>query len=151
MNQFCENWKRLWDLIKWIASKINFSQRIKSQNLMGSYKRCLYDTSKLCQTLNYVKVAASMVVEVPRICGRVGFVLGVTGWLGRAWWDFGAAWCYLISNYQTHSILRIRCCEWWTMCKSERCTKSVVNNLHSLCLFMMLQSKFYLVGICSTV
>ena len=38
--------------------------------------------------------AASMVVESARICGRVGFVLGVTGWLGRAWWYFGAAWCY---------------------------------------------------------
>ena len=28
-----------------------------------------------------------MVSEVARICGRVGFVLGVTSYLGRAWWD----------------------------------------------------------------
>ena len=39
-------------------------------------------------------IAASMVVESARICGRVGFALGVTGYLGRAWWGFGAAWCY---------------------------------------------------------
>ena len=31
-------------------------------------------------------LAASMVSEVSRICGRVGFVLGVTSYLGRAWW-----------------------------------------------------------------
>ena len=31
-----------------------------------------------------------MVSEVARICGRVGFVLGVTSYLGRAWWGFGA-------------------------------------------------------------
>ena len=33
-------------------------------------------------------LAASMVVESARICGRVGFVLGVTGYLGRAWCAF---------------------------------------------------------------
>ena len=38
--------------------------------------------------------AASMVVEPPRVCGRVGFVLGVTGWLGRAWWDLELHGCY---------------------------------------------------------
>ena len=36
---------------------------------------------------NWLDIAASMVVEVSRICGRVGFVLGVTSYLGRAWWD----------------------------------------------------------------
>ena len=36
-----------------------------------------------------------MVAESARICGRVGFALGVTGWLGRAWWGFGAAWVLL--------------------------------------------------------
>ena len=35
-----------------------------------------------------------MVVEPPRICGRVGFVLGVTGYLGRAWWDLELHGCY---------------------------------------------------------
>ena len=36
-----------------------------------------------------------MVVESARICGRVGFVLGVTSYLGRAWLGSGAAWVLL--------------------------------------------------------
>ena len=35
-----------------------------------------------------MKLAASMVFLFARICGRVGFVLGVTSYLDRAW-------CYL--------------------------------------------------------
>ena len=33
-------------------------------------------------------IAASMVSEVARICGRVEFELGVTSYLGRAWFFF---------------------------------------------------------------
>ena len=36
-----------------------------------------------------------MVVEHARNLGRVEFVLGVTSYLGRAWWGFGAAWVLL--------------------------------------------------------
>ena len=36
-----------------------------------------------------------MVVESARSLGRVEFVLGVTSYLGRAWWGFGAAWVLL--------------------------------------------------------
>ena len=34
-----------------------------------------------------------MVAEGPRICGRVGFVLGVTSYLGRAWVGFELHGC----------------------------------------------------------
>ena len=40
-----------------------------------------------------------MVVEVSRICGRVGFVLGVTSYLGHAWWDLELHGCYCMGAY----------------------------------------------------
>ena len=43
----------------------------------------------------FITSAASMVAEAPRICGRVGLHGGMTSYLGRAWWDFGAAWLLL--------------------------------------------------------
>ena len=48
-----------------------------------------------------------MVVESARICGRVGFALGVTGYLGCAWWGFGAAWHYCMGACITGLLSRI--------------------------------------------
>ena len=39
-----------------------------------------------------------MVVESARVCGRVGFVLGVTSYLGRAWWVLELHGCYCMGE-----------------------------------------------------
>ena len=55
-----------------------------------SVKKLLKGTSKTAVFVSKKHTAASMVAEVSRICGRVGFVLGVTSYLGRAWRDFNS-------------------------------------------------------------
>ena len=44
--------------------------------------------------LNDLYLAASMVVESARICGRVGLHGGMTSYLGRAWWVLELPGCH---------------------------------------------------------
>ena len=52
-----------------------------------------------------------MVVESTRICGKVGFVLGVTSYLGRAWWDLElhgvTAWVFWCCMYNLFCVFVI--------------------------------------------
>ena len=74
-------------------ANMNSSKYLHSRRYVPVLK-CHLDKHLVVEQHFNISKAASMVAESARICGRVRFVLGVTSYLGCAWWDLELHGCY---------------------------------------------------------